>query len=188
MQTNEDFILDIGSKINRLRVVLGSFEGRATIDIRKWFQDKQTHEFKRSSKGITLTSDYFHSLIGCLDEHRNKIEGHFGANQKDFSPIAKSVEAKREIDPLEFEFDVTQVPLLSWRHEGSRLVAVVNSAHPISRLVNENSQIKSLLESFVRAASTIDPDASYTGAEMLSLLIETWSIFSKSQLNRENPK
>lgn len=186
MISEDTFILDIGSKNNRLRVCLGKFEGFPTIDIRKWYQERGSNEWKRSGKGITLTADYFRNLLAALDAYRDQILRHLQAHDRDFTPQLKQVPVSpiEDVPSLEIEQSGSQVPFLSWRHEGSKLVAVLNQNHPMGELAESNPAVRAAIESFVRSAALIDAEQTYRGDELLSLLIETWGIFSKTQINK----
>jgi hypothetical protein len=47
--------LDI--KDTDIKIEVSEFKGKMRVDIRKWYQEKDSGEWKRSSKGLNITID-----------------------------------------------------------------------------------------------------------------------------------
>lgn len=45
-----------------IQVEVSEFRGKKRVDIRRWYQDKETGEYKRTSKGLNMSLDEFEAL------------------------------------------------------------------------------------------------------------------------------
>ena len=48
-------------------VRLRAYEGHPLIDVRIWYQDKQTEEWKPSPKGISISVDHYEELRAAIE-------------------------------------------------------------------------------------------------------------------------
>lgn len=56
-----DSVLDLKGH-GEIKVEVSDFNESVRVDFRKWYQDKQSGEWKRTGKGLNLSLDEFNSL------------------------------------------------------------------------------------------------------------------------------
>ena len=52
----------------QIYVRLRSYEGHPLIDVRIWYQDKQTEEWKPSPKGISISVERYEELRAAIEQ------------------------------------------------------------------------------------------------------------------------
>jgi hypothetical protein len=80
-------IFSLGNEKSPLMCNLSLYEGKKYIDIRNWYIDKKTNEFKPTTKGITLSKSKYFTLMDELFEHAKEINDWF-SNQDDTEYVA----------------------------------------------------------------------------------------------------
>ena len=65
-------LLEDGPAHKRLTLTLTEFGDARLLDIRYWYFDKKSGEYKSTRKGISLTGPKFNTIIGALVEKRDE--------------------------------------------------------------------------------------------------------------------
>ena len=66
-------LLEDGPAHKRLTLSLTEFGDARLLDIRYWYFDKKSSEYKSTKKGISLTGSKFNAVIGALVGNRDEI-------------------------------------------------------------------------------------------------------------------
>jgi hypothetical protein len=55
-------------------VRLHVFEGRPLIDIRVWYQDRETEEWRPTAKGVAVSTELYGALRAAIEEIDNHLD------------------------------------------------------------------------------------------------------------------
>ncbi len=146
--------MDVGGRIlgeegperNRTRFYLNSYEGNRLLDIRKFYRDRRSGEFKPTRQGINLNRDTFMELKRVLDRDEDMILewlriGHVPEEVLRYQQAQE--EAKKKNFRLVGDVDVEEVnnfrdrKMFDVRHEGGRDIVELNTAHPFVQSISE---------------------------------------------------
>ena len=58
---------------NRLKVTVSEYNGTRYLDLRTWFQDRESKELLPKKQGITLKREVFESLMEALVKSKDEI-------------------------------------------------------------------------------------------------------------------
>lgn len=137
----------IGSSRSPIKVSLGEYEGLRTIDIRKHFFEKNSHELKPTTKGIAIAFGNYTELKNLLASHEDEIinwlkggstEAHATRARADHDKAASARESARSMTmpyQIEYEKSKTSAFFNSESHGGVNHV-VINESHPFYRAVD----------------------------------------------------
>jgi predicted DNA-binding WGR domain protein len=140
-----------GPERNRTRFYLNSYEGNRLLDIRKFYRDRKTGEFKPKRQGINLNRDTFMELKRVLDRDEDLILewlriGHVPEEVLRYQQAQE--EAKKKNFRLVGEVDIEEVnnfrdlKMFDVRHEGGRDIVELNSAHAFVQSISEEELAK----------------------------------------------
>mmetsp|Transcript_31415 Transcript_31415/g.23334 ORF Transcript_31415/g.23334 Transcript_31415/m.23334 type:complete len:103 (+) Transcript_31415:19-327(+) len=68
---SEEAVFDLGSK---RKLTVSVFKGRVLVNIREYYEDKNSGDLKPGSKGIALTSDQWSQLVEQFDEIKEAVD------------------------------------------------------------------------------------------------------------------
>ena len=81
----------LGTSLSNItKLSFSVFKGRKLLDIRKWFQSKDTGDLEPSKKGISLNKDTFINLYKLLEDKDKSIINWFETS--DYQPEKKMME------------------------------------------------------------------------------------------------
>jgi predicted DNA-binding WGR domain protein len=140
-----------GPERNRTRFYLNSYEGNRLLDIRKFYRDRKTGDFKPKRQGINLNRDTFMELKRVLDRDEDLILewlriGHVPEEVLRYQQAQE--EAKKKNFRLVGEVDIEEVnnfrdlKMFDVRHEGGRDIVELNSAHAFVQSISEEELAK----------------------------------------------
>lgn len=146
MSFDERILGEDGPERNRTRFILNLFKGNRLLDIRKYYRDKKTGEFRPTSKGINLNRDTFMELKRVLDRDEETILewlriGHVPEEVTRYQQAQE--EAKKKNFRLVGTVDIEEMnnfrdsKLFDVRHEGSKDIVELNTAHPFAQSISE---------------------------------------------------
>ena len=135
-----------GPERNRTRFYLNSYEGNRLLDIRKFYRDRKSGDFKPTQKGINLNRDTFMELKRVLDRDEDLILewlriGHVPEEVLRYQQAQE--EAKKKNFRLVGEVDLEEVnnfrdrKMFDVRHQGGRDIVELNTAHPFVQSISE---------------------------------------------------
>jgi len=135
-----------GPERNRTRFYLNSYEGNRLLDIRKFYRDRRSGDFKPTRQGINLNRDTFMELKRVLDRDEDLILewlriGHVPEEVLRYQQAQE--EAKKKNFRLVGEVDVEEVnnfrdrKMFDVRHEGGRDIVELNTAHSFVQSISE---------------------------------------------------
>jgi len=130
-------IASLGGINSPIRVTLDEYEGVRTIDIRKFYKEKSTQEFKHTNKGIALTDASFNELMLTLSDSwptiNDWLSGIVQGTATDDSAQKVAIKASVKF-PKTVDIDREQLrgPILcSVRSEGDSVAVVFNENHSL---------------------------------------------------------
>lgn len=188
-QNNEYILLDFnfsnGKK--KLKVVLTYFNDIPKIDIREYYLDSETNDYKHSKKGIQLDPQKAEALRSALEQNARIIDKHLlSEDLNKWSKNIKKIETSADFFS-NFEFFKTI-------STGSKDEIVFNTNHPFGRKIlsfqnkiqngNENANemitiINELLISYHHSISQFDESTKITLGDFLQDHNQTWSTLLK---------
>jgi len=147
---DEIILLEDGPANKTLRVLLREFKGTPLLDLRYWYEDKNSGEVKPTSKGISLTRNNYVGLRSVATDHHDTIMEYLrvGAasvahrgdqnviDERQISAQQSIGEIKSEIKPLQPSSKLFEVD-----YEGSVAQVSLNENHSFI----ENLNIKNKL-------------------------------------------
>jgi len=175
-------------------VQLNNFHGRKLLDIRRFFLDKNSNEYKPTKKGIALNRDNFFEVIGILADRIDDINKWFEAESNTFNKgkIIKALDEYQEeinkirkrdsLDDKPYEkqdFRDRRFPFAyGFEHNCGVNIFKKNLEHPINSIVNgtgKNRDLAKLIEiiflSYFKAARRLEDvtNDGYIDTESLEL-------------------
>ena len=200
MSFDERILGEEGPEGNRTRFILNLFKGNRLLDIRKYYRDKKTGEFKPKRQGINLNRDTFMELKRVLDRDEETILewlriGHVPEEVLRYQQAQE--EAKRKNFRLVGDVDIEEInnfrdrKMFDVRHEGRKDIVELNIAHPFVQSISEEELAKMtpeeirglfarLLASFGRSRTLLMK----SGASEPEILFEQ-SVFDWSEFTAE---
>lgn len=151
---------------------MNSYEGNRLLDIRKFYLDRKTGNFKPTKQGINLNRDTFMELKRVLDRDEDLILewlriGHVPEEVLRYQQAQE--EAKRKNFRLVGDVDVEKInnfrdrKMFDVRHEGSRDIVELNASHPFVQAISEEELAK------------------MTPAEVRALIVRLMAAFGRSR-------
>ena len=151
MDVSDRILGEEGPERNRTRFYLNSYEGNRLLDIRKFYRDRKTGDFKPKRQGINLNRDTFMELKRVLDRDEDLILdwlriGHVPEEVLRYQQAQE--EAKKKNFRLVGEVDIEEVnnfrdlKMFDVRHEGGRDIVELNSAHAFVQSISEEELAK----------------------------------------------
>lgn len=145
MDSNDRILGEEGPEGNRTRFILNFFKGNHLLDIRKYYRDKKTGEFRPKKQGINLNRDTFMELKRVLDRDEETILewlriGHVPEEVLRYQQAQE--EAKKKNFRLVGKVSIEEVnnfrdrKMFDVRHEGGRDIVELNSAHPFVQAIS----------------------------------------------------
>lgn len=146
MDAHNRILGEEGPERNRTRFYLNSYEGNRLLDIRKFYRDRKSGDFKPTRQGINLNRDTFMELKRVLDRDEDLILewlriGHVPEEVLRYQQAQE--EAKKKNFRLVGEVDVEEVnnfrdrKMFDVRHQGGRDIVELNTAHPFVQSISE---------------------------------------------------
>ena len=62
------------SETEIIRVEISEFRGQKLLNIRSWYQDKNTKEFKPTQRGVTMRLEHYADLKAILLEAESEVQ------------------------------------------------------------------------------------------------------------------
>ncbi|DAC18378.1 MAG TPA: hypothetical protein D7I06_01860 [Candidatus Poseidoniales archaeon] len=151
MSFDERILGEEGPEGNRTRFILNLFKGNRLLDIRKYYRDKKTGEFKPKRQGINLNRDTFMELKRVLDRDEETILewlriGHVPEEVLRYQQAQE--EAKKKNFRLVGDVEIEEInnfrdrKMFDVRHEGGKVIVELNIAHPFVQSISEEELAK----------------------------------------------
>lgn len=151
MDVSDRILGEEGPERNRTRFYLNSYEGNRLLDIRKFYRDRKTGDFKPKRQGINLNRDTFMELKRVLDRDEDLILewlriGHVPEDVLRYQQAQE--EAKKKNFRLVGKVEIEEVnnfrdqKMFDVRHEGGRDIVELNSAHAFVQSISEEELVK----------------------------------------------
>ena len=145
MDSTQRILGEEGPEGNRTRFILNPFKGNRLLDIRKYYRDKKTGDFRPTSKGINLNRDTFMELKRVLDRDEETILewlriGHVPEEVLRYQQAQE--EAKKKNFRLVGRVSIEEVnnfrdrKMFDVRHEGGHDIVELNSSHPFVQAIS----------------------------------------------------
>ena len=137
----DKILIEDGNDKKKFIVRLNEFEGTPLLDLRYWYKDKASKEFKPTKQGISITSSNylsFKSVVSRFDEevisHLNKKNKKNVDNAKERNELSKVILETPEVDTLEYVFEsyLPKNDFFKVNYSGGRATIIFNELHPFS--------------------------------------------------------
>lgn len=152
---SEVTLIEDGPERNRLRVQLTEFRGTPLLQLRFWYKDKETDEFKPTRKGLALSKNNYLAVKSVISDFHDDVMQHLGYGAKGALSDGDHEEVKasreRQIESVS-DYQVRIEPLrpvsklYEMSFEGSVASLVLNSSHPFVSKLEEAGSIQSMTD------------------------------------------
>ena len=75
-------LVEDGPDRKKFRVVLDNYEGRNLLNIRYWYKDKSSGEFKPTRQGITITASNYLAFKSVISLHDEEVINHLNSGSQ----------------------------------------------------------------------------------------------------------
>jgi len=97
------------SKKNPIFIQLKEYQGKRLFDIRRFFLESNSGEYKPTQKGISLNKDNFLHVIQAIEENKDQVSAWFEINNKEITK--ENFKNKVESDCAEQEYAKEEIRL-----------------------------------------------------------------------------
>lgn len=186
---------ETGPPHRRLTATLCEYGGSRLLDLRVWYLEKKTKEYRRTRKGLSLTRDNFQFLHELFSGKFEQI-----ASWLDVSYVPEEAAIKRERDEaalLRSERQLGDIrhrifaghkgaPFAHVSGQGGETVVDFNATHPFistglcssdsdSRCRDRERFLAVLLAGFSRACESLSDASAVKADALFEALLEEWS-------------
>lgn len=189
----------LGTSLSNItKLSFSVFKGRKLLDIRKWFQSKDTGDLEPSKKGISLNKDTFINLYKLLEDKDKSIINWFETS--DYQPEKKMMEElikksekirQEQLKKKEFTIKSGKINDRSFfkiEANGDKREVFLNENHPFIKENIKNKEIISIISTLALTFQlTLD---NYDSSEKISIpdlndyILEEWGLVLK-QYNKK---
>ena len=196
MMNNEDGVLAVvGPRRAPILVRLNEFNGRRTVDVRRYFSAEGKSDLLPTQKGVGLDRDALALILAALNDNSELIADWFGSDVgRSLAANARSAEQARSA-PRPHTCDKEQWRSPAFFHvgaEGAIDHLTLNSAHVFNKAMNALSAtvdaptaellrglVAGILISYYRSKMLFDGAAEMLPTEIFGTLEFNWGIFMK---------
>lgn len=189
----------LGTSLSNItKLSFSVFKGRKLIDIRKWFQSKDTGDLEPSKKGISLNKDTFVNLYKLLEDKDKSIINWFETSdyqpeKKMMEELIKKSEKIRQEQLKKKEFTIKSGKLndrsfFKIEANGDKREVFLNENHPFIKENIKNKEVISIISTLALTFQlTLD---NYDSSEKISIpdlndyILEEWGLVLK-QYNKK---
>lgn len=134
-------LVEDGPDRKKFRVMLDNYEGRNLLNLRYWYKDKQTGEFKPTKQGITITATNYLAFKSVVALHDEEVINHLNqgsatALQSAASQTANAEAAAAAIEVTKMELVVEPfrpaTEMFKVEYEGGFAKIIINKRHAVS--------------------------------------------------------
>lgn len=142
-------LIEDGPDRSRLRIQLTEFQGTPLLQLRYWYKDKKSGEFKPTRKGIALTRNNYLAVKSVISDFHDNVMNHleFGGAKKvgaaDLGEV-KASQRRRTESISSYGVEVRPIRPMSKLYEvafeGSSANLILNRNHPfVARFAEEGA-------------------------------------------------
>ena len=179
---------------------LNTFKGRRSLDIRKYFKDKNSNELKPTRKGISLNKLAFEALTMIISDSKKDISDWLDGNSEKENKLLSNLKKQSEFVNKEL-FKANEFTSDKENRRASDLYRIKNYGNKKKILLNENHEfmkifnklddeskeaIKILLISFDHAMSLFDKDEDINFGVLHNEINENWGMLLKNYTKKLN--
>ena len=148
-------LVEDGPDRKKFRVMLDNYEGRNLLNLRYWYKDKSTGEFKPTRQGITITATNYLAFKSVVAMHDEEVTQHLnqGSTSVEVSAAAQRANAKaaavaREVSKMELAVDSFRpsTEMFKIEYEGGIAKITINKKHAIADLLDVKNASPRLIE------------------------------------------
>ena len=136
-------LVEDGPDRKKFRVMLDNYEGRNLLNLRYWYKDKQTGEFKPTRQGITITATNYLAFKSVVALHDEEVISHL--NQGSATALqsaasqaanAEAAAAAREVTKMELVVEPFRpaTEMFKVEYEGGFAKIIINKRHAVSEI------------------------------------------------------
>ncbi len=196
MNNNEDGVLAVvGPRRAPILVRLNEFNGRRTVDVRRYFSAEGKEDLLPTQKGVSFDRDGLALVLAALNENSERIADWLGSDAgRTLAANARSAEQARSA-PRPHTSDTEQWKSPAFFHvgaEGAIDHLTLNAAHPFNRAINAlcatvdaptaelvRALVAGVLISYYRSRMLFDGVAEMPPMDIFETLELNWGIVLK---------
>lgn len=201
MNSNEDGVLAVvGPRRAPILVRLNEFNGRRTVDVRRYFSAEGKSDLLPTQKGVSLDRDGLALILAALNDNSERISDWLASDTgRTLAANARSAErARSALRPHTSDTEPWKSP--AFFHvgaEGAIDRLTLNSAHPFSKVMDALSAkmdaptaelvralVAGVLISYYRSKMLFDGVAEMSPMDIFETLELNWGLFWSGMLNR----
>ena len=193
MSDNDTILIEDGPPSKRLFVRLTEYKGTRTLDLRFWYQDKKTEEYRPSNKGISLTRKNYLTARDSFATKHEQIMDHLGVGyvpkgvtEYDVRQDAHGEEVKRSGGPFTVGHDAHAGRFFRVSHEGAVESILFSGDHPLDKTLERlgasgcaredlDQLVGALLSAYTRAKTSVEGSSTSDASLLLDQLEHNWS-------------
>lgn len=186
------------SLTNITKISFSIFKGKKLLDIRKWFQSKNTGDLEPSKKGISLNKDTFINLFKLLEDKDKSIIDWFDSRdtqpeKKLMDDLIKRSEKIREEQLKKKEFTIKRGKISDRSFfkiiaNGEKRDVVLNDDHPFIKENIKNNEVLSAISilalTFQLTLDNYDSSEKISITDLNDYIFEEWGLILKSYVKK----
>lgn len=148
-------LVEDGPDRKKFRVVLDNYEGRNLLNIRYWYKDRGTGEFKPTRQGITITATNYLAFKSVISLHDEEVINHLNSGSQSAEQFSASQKANVEAAAAAQEVTKTELVVQPFRpasemfkieYNGGLARVIVNQRHYISEYLELENAPQHVIE------------------------------------------
>lgn len=186
------------SLTNITKISFSIFKGKKLIDIRKWFQSKDTGDLEPSKKGISLNKDTFINLFKLLEDKDKSIINWFDSRdtqpeKKLMDDLIKRSEKIREEQLKKKEFTIKKGKISDRSFfkiiaNGEKRDVILNDDHPFIKENIKNNEVISAISilalTFQLTLDNYDSSEKISITDLNDYIFEEWGLMLKRYVKK----
>ena len=145
-------LVEDGPDRKKFRVMLDNYEGRNVLNIRYWYKDRSTGEFKPTRQGITITATNYLAFKSVISLHDEDVINHLNSGSQTAKQLSVAQKANvmaaaeaQEVTKMELVVEPFRpaTEMFKIEYEGGFARIIMNQRHPVSEYLElENAPRK----------------------------------------------
>ena len=193
----DQLLYEDGTRRNKFMIKLSEFKGRHLLDIRNWYFDQKTDEYKSTRKGVALTLGKFDAVYTIMSRYHDTIRAWLTepatANHVDEqNRYSETAAFARQPISAVTEAVGRQSNFFYVEHQGGIDKIIFNEDHPFTQrltdIMGDESDdeywelVKSLCMSYERSRRRLEGQTVQRPEALFDLLESNWSRFLKEYM------
>ena len=145
MEKMTKVLVEDGTNRKKFRVMLDNYEGQNLLNLRYWYKDKSTGEFKPTRQGITITATNYLAFKSVISLHDEEVINHLNSGSQSTEQLAAAQKANvaaaaaaQEVTKMELVVEPFRpaTEMFKIEYEGGFARIIVNELHRVSEFLD----------------------------------------------------